>query len=250
MNVHVFDTPDALGAFAAQRIMRAIGARPDAVIGLATGSSPLSTYQAWAALAAAQGTDLSGVRGFALDEYAGLDPAHPESYTSVINATVTVPVGLNPAQVRVPSGVAEPAAEAADFEAAIRAAGGVDVQLLGLGRNGHLGFNEPGSAFDSRTRTVPLTDSTVRDNARFFDGDETQVPTLSITQGIGTILEARELVVVVIGEAKAAAAAASIEGPQSSEVPGSALRNHPNVLWLLDEAAASQLQGRPVTLAG
>lgn len=240
MEVRVFDDTAALGRFAAEQVLEAIVARPNAVIGLATGSSPLALYSAWAELARERGLDMSAVRGFALDEYAGIDPAHPESYRSVISATVVGPTGLTPSLVQVPATEASPEAAAA-YEQAIAAVGGVDVQILGIGRNGHLGFNEPGSTVDSRTRRVTLSAETIADNARFF-GSEADVPDEAITQGLGTILEARKLVIVAIGEAKAAAVAAAINGPVTEDVPASFAQRHSNVVYVLDAAAASQLQ--------
>lgn len=239
MEVRVFDDVDELGRFAAEHVISAISAQPDAVIGLATGSSPLSLYAAWAELARERGLDQSAVRGFALDEYAGIDPEHPESYHSVITKTVVEPVGLEPSLIAVPS--AEATEEAATaYEEAITAAGGVDVQILGIGRNGHLGFNEPGSPLDSRTRRVSLTAETIADNARFFDS-AADVPTEAITQGLGTIMDARKLVIVAVGEAKAAAVAAAIEGPVTPDVPASLAQRHANVVYAIDRAAASQL---------
>ncbi|MEB4613452.1 glucosamine-6-phosphate deaminase [Leucobacter sp. M11] len=232
---------ERLGELAAEQILQALSHRDHPVLGLATGSSPLSAYRALARLVAERGLDLSGLLGFALDEYVGLDPEHPESYHSVISSTVTEPLGLRPEQVRVPSGSADPAIECADFEAAILAAGGVDLQILGIGRNGHLGFNEPGSPVDSRTRIVPLTDETVSDNARFFDGDTSLVPRSAITQGLGTILDAQELIVIAIGSEKAAAVRGALEGPVSVDLPASVLRQHPRVHWYLDPLAAALL---------
>ncbi|KIP51766.1 glucosamine-6-phosphate deaminase [Leucobacter komagatae] len=245
MEVRVFDEPADLGCFAAEQVIAAITEKPDAVIGLATGSSPLPLYRAWADIARERGLDLSQVRGFALDEYAGIDPAHPESYHTVVTQTVVEPVGLTPELVAVPDADAS-AESAAAYEAAIAAAGGIDVQILGIGRNGHLGFNEPGSPLDSRTRKVQLTAETITDNARFFDS-EADVPTEAITQGLGTIMDARKLVIVAVGEAKAAAVAAAIHGPVTERVPASIAQRHANVVYVLDAAAASQLPARSVT---
>jgi glucosamine-6-phosphate deaminase len=240
MGIQIFRDAEQLGDCVARRIVAIIDHHPEAVIGLATGSSPLATYAAWARIAAVRGTAQGGVRGFALDEYLGIDPEHSESYRNVIRRTVTEQVGLDPDRVRVLAGTGDVVAQAAVFEADIITAGGVDLQLLGLGRNGHLGFNEPGSAFDSRTRVIDLTESTIADNARFFAG-VTDVPTQAVTQGLGTILAARELVVIALGEGKAEAVAASLEGPETIDMPGSVLRRHQNVHWCLDEAAASRL---------
>jgi glucosamine-6-phosphate deaminase len=228
---------EAAGALAADAIEGLVRDRPDAVLGLATGSTPLTT---WGSLAA-RGLDLSRVRGFALDEYVGLPPGHPESYRAVITREVVEPLGLTPELVRVPAdrGPLETAGE--DYERAIVDAGGVDLQILGIGRTGHIGFNEPGSSFASLTRVKTLTASTRLDNARFFDS-VADVPRHCITQGLGTILRARHLVLLAFGEAKAEAVAGAVEGPLTASVPGSAIQLHSHVTVIVDEAAASQLR--------
>ncbi|MGO3146099.1 MAG: glucosamine-6-phosphate deaminase [Leucobacter sp.] len=243
MSIHIFDDASELGRFSAELIVEAIKARPDAVIGLATGSTPLPVYRAWAEIVAERNIDVSRVRGFALDEYADLDPEHPESYHAVIARDVVASVGLTPELVAVPSSVGTPEAATA-YEAAIADAGGIDVQILGIGRNGHLAFNEPGSSMDSRTRRVALTPETIADNARFFD-TLTDVPTEGFTQGLGTVMEARSLIIVATGEAKAAAIAAAIHGPVTEDLPASIVQRHPNVVFVLDTAAASLLTGHP-----
>lgn len=239
MTVRVFDDLAKLGRFAAEHVVEAIEAKPDAVIGLATGSTPLPLYHAWAEIVAQRGLDVSRVRGFALDEYAGIDPAHHESYHSVVDREVVQQLGLTPELVSVPPTEAT-AADAAAYEAAIAQAGGIDVQILGIGRNGHLAFNEPGSPLDSRTRRIALTPETIADNARFF-ASAADVPTEAITQGLGTIMEARKLVIVAIGGSKAEAVAAALEGPVTAELPASIAQRHPNVVFVLDTAAASLL---------
>lgn len=240
MKIHVFDTVDELAAAAAQRIVDVIEEHDKPVIGLATGSSPVPVYAAWGSLARERGLGMDHVRCFALDEYVGIDPSHPESYHSVIHRDATTVIGLNPDIVRVPQGTGDVSANAAEYDTAIRESGGIDLQILGLGRNAHLGFNEPGSPADSRTREVQLTEETISDNARFFN-DVSEVPTRAITQGMGTIADARELLIVVTGEAKAASVAAAINGPVTEAVPASLVREHPNVTWYLDSAAASLL---------
>ncbi len=231
----------AAGEIAAAEIAALVTAKPDAVLGLATGSTPLTT---WAALGR-RGLDLSRVRGFALDEYVGLPVGHPESYRAVITREVVEPLGLTPALVHVPaegrSGV-EYATAGADYEAMIEAAGGVDLQILGLGRTGHIGFNEPGSSLASLTRVKTLTAQTRIDNARFFGGDVDAVPRHCVTQGLGTILRARKLVLLAFGEAKAEALAAAVEGPVTASLPGSAIQLHRDALVIVDEGAASRLQ--------
>ncbi|QIM19464.1 glucosamine-6-phosphate deaminase [Leucobacter coleopterorum] len=242
MQIHISPDAEALGDALAQRIVAAVQANPTAVIGLATGSSPVAAYRAWGRIATSLGLDQNRVRGFALDEYIGLEAGHPESYHSVIQRDVVEVVGLDPHLVHVPNGNGEPG-EAEAYDRAIREAGGIDVQILGIGRNGHLGFNEPGTAFDSRTHVVDLTAETIADNARFF-ASSAEVPTTAITQGLGTIFEARELVVIATGSAKAAAVAAALEGPCTEELPASLLQRHPNVHWFIDEDAASLLSGK------
>ncbi|MBK0421589.1 glucosamine-6-phosphate deaminase [Leucobacter sp. CSA2] len=242
MDVRVLADLEALGNAAAEHLVAQVERKPDAVIGLATGSSPVVAYREWGGLARRREISLDRVRGFALDEYIGLDPEDPRSYHAVIRDDAVNVVGLDPERVRVPFArtVAEAAETGAEYERAIAAAGGIDLQILGIGRNGHLAFNEPGSAVDSRTRAVELTPETREDNARFFESAD-QVPTHAITQGIGTILEARALLMIATGAAKAAAVAAAIEGPETEALPASFLRRHADVIWLLDEAAASRL---------
>lgn len=229
------------GELAAGAIVELVRSRPDAVLGLATGSTPLTTYRALARRIDAEGLDVSRVRGFALDEYVGLPAGHPEGYRQVITREVVEPLGLAPGLVRVPNGDPATIATAAeDYDAAIAAAGGVDLQILGIGRTGHIGFNEPGSSLASRTRVKTLTERTRIDNARFFDSID-DVPMHCVTQGIGTILEARHLVLLAFGEAKAEALAAAVEGPVSASQPGSAIQLHPHATVIVDEAAASRL---------
>jgi len=225
------------GEIAASIIASIVESRAEAVLGLATGSTPLST---WAALAA-RGLDLSRVRGFALDEYVGLPVGHPESYRAVIDREVVGPLGLNRALVRVP-GDDGPASGAGErYESAIVEAGGVDVQVLGIGRTGHIGFNEPGSSLASLTRIKTLAEQTRADNARFFASAE-EVPRHCITQGLGTILRARQLILLAWGSAKAPAIAAALEGPLSASTPGSAIQLHPRVTVIVDAAAAAGLR--------
>ena len=235
--VVIVGTREEAGVLAADRIEALVRRKPDAVLGLATGSTPLPV---WAALRE-RGLDLSRVRGFALDEYLGLPAGHPESYHDVIAREVVEPLGMDPALVRVPGddGPVDGAGER--YEAAIRDAGGVDLQVLGIGRTGHIGFNEPGSSLASRTRVKTLTEQTRRDNARFFDSLD-EVPRHCLTQGLGTISDARELVLLAFGEAKAEAVAGAVEGPVSASLPASVIQLHPEVTVLLDEAAASRLR--------
>lgn len=230
-----------VGAVAAGRIAALVSAKPEAVLGVATGSSPLETYRSLAARREA-GLDLSRVSAFALDEYVGIRHDHPESYHAVIDREVVGPLGLDPSRVHVPNGLAADLdAACEEYEAQIAAAGGVDLQLLGIGANGHIGFNEPTSSLSSRTRVKTLAPRTRADNARFFDSPE-QVPVHCLTQGLGTILDARRALLVAQGEQKARAIAAMVEGPLSSRWPGSVLQLHRRATIVIDEAAASQLE--------
>lgn len=227
------------GELVADAVVALIARKPDAVLGLATGSTPLPVYSALAARAGS--LDLARVSGFALDEYVGLPADHPESYRSVITREVVEPLGLDPERIHVPNGRIETIQSAgAEYERAIVAAGGIDLQLLGVGTDGHIGFNEPGSSFASLTRVKTLTEQTRRDNARFFASPD-EVPMHCITQGLGTILRAEHLVLLAFGEGKADAVAASVEGPLAARMPGSAIQLHPHATVVLDEAAASKL---------
>jgi glucosamine-6-phosphate deaminase len=234
--VIIVDSASAGGTLAAARIARTVAARPDAVLGLATGATPLTTYAALA------GLDLSRVRGFALDEYVGLPPGHPQSYRAVIARTVVEPLGLDPERVHVPGDDDGDIATAGPrYEALLESAGGVDVQILGIGRTGHIGFNEPGSSLASLTRVKTLHEQTRRDNARFFASID-EVPRHCVTQGLGTILRARQLILLAWGEAKAEALAAAVEGPVTAAMPASVVQLHPEVTVIVDEAAASSLR--------
>lgn len=203
-------------------------------LGIATGSSPSPVYREMAR----RGLNLSAVNLFALDEYIGLPHGHPEGYRAVIEGEVAGPLGVSADRVHLPDG-----AQPSDYDRLIAASGGVDLQILGIGHNGHIAFNEPGSSFGSRTRVVDLDQSTREANARFF-GSIDEVPHQSVTQGIDTILNARKLVVMVSGAEKAEAVAASLNGPRTEAVPASVLRDHADVTWFLDSSAASQLPAR------
>jgi glucosamine-6-phosphate deaminase len=238
--VVIVPSAERAGELVADEIVRIIRANPRTVLGLATGSTPLPVYEALRPALA--GVDVSQVRGFALDEYVGIAPGHPESYRSVIAREVVGPLGLDPTRIRVPDGGLAGIEHAGDdYEAAITAAGGVDLQILGIGTDGHIGFNEPGSSFASLTRVKTLTEQTREDNARFFASID-DVPRHCITQGLGTIMRARHLVLLAFGEGKAQAVAGAVEGPVTASLPGSAIQLHPHATVVVDEAAASRLE--------
>ena len=219
-----------------------VSREPKAVLGLATGSSAEPVYENLVSRYQAGEVSFRQVRAFQLDEYVGLPADHPESYRSTIRRQVTERLDLDPAEVRGPDANAtDLLAACAAYEEEIAAVGGVDLQLLGIGTDGHIGFNEPGSSLGSRTRLKTLTAQTRIDNARFFGGDLEKVPRHCITQGVGTIMSARHLVMAVWGEQKADAVAACVEGPVSALVPASALQLHPHATVVCDEAAAAKL---------
>ncbi|MGH3586836.1 MAG: glucosamine-6-phosphate deaminase, partial [Pseudonocardia sp.] len=216
---------------------------PATVLGLATGSSPLKVYDELARRHEETGLSFARAHGFMLDEYVGLPAEHPQRYRNVIETEIASRVAWPADQVHGPDGLAEdiPAACAA-YEQAITDAGGVDLQLLGIGTDGHIAFNEPGSSLASRTRIKTLTRQTRVDNARFFDDDVDQVPAHCLTQGLGTIMAARHLVLLATGRHKAEAVHQLVEGPISAMWPGTVMQLHPHATVLVDDAAASRLQ--------
>ena len=243
MEIVILPAPADVARTAADAIEQQVRSGPS-VLGLATGSTPLGTYQELIRRHRNGGLSFAGAEAFLLDEYVGLPSTHPQSYHSVIRDEFTANVDFVPDAVHGLDGVAEDLeAEVARYEAAIAAAGGVDIQILGIGTDGHVGFNEPMSSLGSRTRIKTLTRQTREDNARFF-GDPSEVPEHVLTQGLGTIREARHLLLLAMGEAKAEAIAAAVEGPVAALCPASALQLHPHVSVLVDEAAASRLAHR------
>lgn len=243
MEVVIVPDAGAVGQVAAGAVADLVARRPEAVLGLATGSSPTSLYRELARRVGAGELSLARCRGFMLDEYVGLPADHPERYRSVVEADLVRPTDLPTERVHGPDGLAtDLLAACAAYEQAIREAGGIDLQILGVGADGHIAFNEPGSSLSSRTRIKTLTDQTRRDNARFFGGDVEAVPRHCLTQGVGTILEARHVVLLASGRAKADAVHHVVEGAVTAMWPGSALQLHPHVTVVVDEDAAARLQ--------
>jgi len=239
----VIAEPDELAQLAAGTIEALLRDKPEAVLGLATGSSPLSTYHELVRLHAEAGLSFARARAFTLDEYVGLPLDHPQSYRNVIARDIAERVDFAPGAVQGPDGLAvDLVAACAGYEQAIAAAGGVDLQILGIGTDGHVGFNEPGSSLASRTRIKTLTEQTRADNARFFGDDIEQVPQHCLTQGLGTIMEARHIVLIASGRTKADAIHQLAEGPVSALWPATILQHHPHVTVLIDHAAAGRLQ--------
>ena len=242
MEVVIAPLPE-LVQLAANAIEDVLRSKPDGVIGLATGSSPLAIYDELARRHREDGLSFAKARGFMLDEYVGLPKDHPERYRNVIEKEIASRVDWPESQVQGPNGLATDIKQAcADYEQAIKDAGGVDLQILGIGTDGHIAFNEPGSSLTSRTRIKTLTAQTREDNARFFDDDIDQVPHHCLTQGLGTIMEARHIVLIATGKQKAEAVHQLVEGPISAMWPGTILQMHPHCTVLLDDAAASRLQ--------
>jgi len=233
----------ALGRLAADAIAQLLRARPDAVLGLATGSSPLAVYDELARRHAEEDLSFARVRAFMLDEYVGLEADHPERYRNVIEKEIASRVDFAEGAVHGPDGLADDLVAACrSYEDSIAAAGGVDLQILGIGTDGHIAFNEPGSSLASRTRIKTLTRQTREDNARFFGDDISQVPEHCLTQGLATIMAARHLVLLATGRGKAEAVHQLVEGPVSAMWPATVLQHHPHVTVLVDDAAASRLQ--------
>ena len=233
---------DAMSRRAATIIAAQIVAKPDCVLGLATGSSPVGTYKNLVAWNKQGDISFKEVRSVNLDEYYGLSPDHDQSYRYFMQTNLFDHVDIVPENTNVPNGLAQdPAAEGERYEALVASLGYADLQLLGMGRNGHIGFNEPCGEFPLITHLVDLTESTIEANARFFASAD-DVPKQALSMGIGTIMKARKILVVVSGEDKADAVAKAVQGPITPEVPASILQLHPDVTIVGDEAALSGLK--------
>src|SRR5690348_3004242 len=243
MEVVILADAKEIGVVAADAVGALMARKPAGVLGLATGSSPVAIYDELAARCEAGLISFREARGFTLDEYVGLPADHPQRYRTVIDEVFVSRVDFVPGAVEGPDGLATdiPAACAA-YENAIQAAGGVDLQILGIGTDGHIAFNEPGSSLASRTRIKTLTRQTRIDNARFFGDDVEAVPTHCLTQGLATIMAARHVILVATGGGKAEAVHHLVEGAVSAMWPATILQHHPHVTVLLDDAAAHRLQ--------
>lgn len=241
MKIIIKDSAADASAAVADMLLQQIGQKPDSVLGLPTGGTPLGVYaRLREAYRNGQGS-YKFLTTFNLDEYVGLSSNDPESYAAYMFENLFGHVNIDLSRTHIPRGSAHDVeAEATRYEGLIFAYGGIDLMFLGLGRNAHIGFNEPGSAHNSRTRRVALTQSTLDANAAYFPAGAVQ-PSHAITMGIGTILESRKIVMLATGEGKAEAVAASVEGPPSDDVPGSALIRHSDATIVLDRAAAANL---------
>lgn len=226
---------------AANIFIQAIEAKPDIVLGLATGGTPVGLYKELIQAHKEKGLDFRGVKSFNLDEYVGLSGDHPQSYRYFMNENLFNHININKLNTCVPDGKAANLPMGCQkYEEDIKVNGGVGLQLLGIGSNGHIAFNEPGSSPDSRTREVDLTEKTIKDNARFFE-DESQVPRKAITMGIGTILEARRIILLATGGNKAEVVAKALKDPVSIEIPASFSQNHPDCTFIVDKESAAGL---------
>ena len=242
MEIIIKENGQAASEAAARVVGRLVREKPNAVIGLATGSTPLKLYTEMIRLHKEEGLDFSEVITFNLDEYIGLPADHEQSYRRFMNENLFDHINIKMENTHVPDGMAtDVPATCAAYEQKIIDAGGIDLQVLGIGSDGHVGFNEPTSSFASRTRIKTLTQQTVADNARFFGGDEAKVPKHCITMGIGTIMDARMNLMLAFGEGKADAIAATVEGAVCSMMPASILQHHPSAKVFVDEAAATKL---------
>ena len=242
--MEVIITPDsARGAETGARILeKLVRTKPHAVLGLATGSTPVGLYRELIRKHREQGLDFGRVTTFNLDEYVGLGADHPASYHRFMHENLFDHVNVPAENIHIPDGLAASIPGfCAEYEAAIRKAGGIDLQVLGIGHDGHVGFNEPSSSLASRTRLKTLTEVTINANKRFFTSEE-EVPRHVITMGVGTIMEARTCLLLAFGEAKADAVAAMVEGPVTAMCPASVLQLHPQVIVITDEAAAARLR--------
>jgi len=229
----------AASALAARIIARLVREKPHAVLGFATGNTPIETYKNLIDLHRREKLDFGDITAFNLDEYVGLDPAHPASYHAYMRANLFDRINIDPEKINIPSGLASDIPISCQhYEDLIRTDGGIDLQILGIGTDGHIGFNEPSSSLSSRTRIKTLTDRTRKDNAAFFGG-ENNVPRHVITMGLGTIMDCRMCLLLAFGRKKARAVAEAVEGPVTAMVPASILQMHPRAVFLLDEDAAS-----------
>jgi glucosamine-6-phosphate deaminase len=242
VDIRIFDNPDHTAAAVAQRVADALAREPALVLGLPTGRTSIGVYEQLRELRARGRVDFARAVAFNLDEFAGIPPSHPGSFRSFMDRHLFAHVNLPPTQIHFLNGVAEdPDAECERYETAIDAAGGIDLQLLGIGSNGHIGFNEPGDELTARTHRVRLAESTRRDNAALFDGDPARVPREALSMGMGTILKAGGLILTAIGERKAHCVERALRGPISTHLPASFLQLHGQVELYLDRAAAGRL---------
>ncbi|MFH1958429.1 MAG: glucosamine-6-phosphate deaminase [bacterium] len=244
MKLIIVETSEQMSRASAELFAQRIRNNPKIVLGLATGGTPERMYAELVRLHREEGLDFSQVVTYNLDEYLGIPGTHDQSYRYFMNKNLFDHINIAKENTHVLNGLAaDVAKECADYETAIKNAGGIDLQLLGIGSNGHIAFNEPGSPADSRTGVVDLTENTIKDNARFFENAD-DVPKQALSMGNGTIMEAKEIVLIADKESKAAAIFRSVEGPVTEEVPASILQKHPDCTFIIDRAAAGKLSSK------
>ncbi len=240
MNLKIVENQETMGRVAADIFSGMIARRPNCVLGLATGSTPVPLYAELARRCHAGEADFAQVRTVNLDEYVGLGPQQPQSYRYFMQTELFDHVNIDPANTKLPDGMAaDLIAACAEYDAQISAWGGIDLQLLGIGHNGHIGFNEPGGAFTLRTHPVMISERTKLANARFFEDDPEKVPAQAITMGIGNIMGARSIVLLVSGESKAEILCRALTGDVTPQVPASVLQLHADVTVIADREAAA-----------
>lgn len=247
MKVRRFSTRDLATVYAAARVESLLAREENPVLGLATGATPIMLYRCLADFHR-QGLSFASVTTINLDEYVGLPPSHPQSYRRFMEDHLFSQIDIDPSRTYIPDGMAaDPEAECGRYDAII-AENPIHLQVLGIGRNGHIGFNEPDLSLKTRTHVIDLTQDTVRANARFFS-HESEVPTRAITMGIQSILQAREIILLAFGRDKAEAVKRALSGDVSTKVPASFLQMHANVTFVLDDEAASLLPAPPHAVA-
>ena len=242
MEIIISETYEEMSRLAADMVKHQLLKKPSSVLGLATGSTPIGLYKELIRLHKEEGLDFSQVITFNLDEYLGLPPSHDQSYRYFMDHNLFHHVNVNPNNIHVPYGHTEDIEEFCQwYEEQIDRAGGIDIQILGIGGDGHIAFNEPGSSLGSRTRLKTLTKQTIDDNARFFE-NEADVPRFAVTMGVGTILEAKKIIMLANGPKKADIVTQALEGPVTAQVSASALQLHQDVVVILDAEAGKTLK--------
>lgn len=232
---------DEMSQKAAKIFIRQIKQKPNSILGLATGSTPLGTYKRLIKAYKNGGIDFSNIITFNLDEYYPIKKEHPQSYWYFMNENLFKRVNIPPANINILDGSTKDVKKTChDFEKKIKRSGGIDLQILGIGQNGHIAFNEPSSSFDSRTRLINLDENTIKANSRFFNSED-EVPRQALSMGLATIMEAKKIVLLVSGERKAEAIKKSLEEPPIEDMPASVLQNHPDCTFVINQEAASRL---------
>lgn len=244
MKVIICENYEEASQKAADIMLEVVKNKPTANLGLATGSTPIKMYELMVKDHKENGTSYQDIKSYNLDEYYGLEKTHPQSYYYFMQKHLFSSIDIKPENIHVPSGAGD-IQENCDEYNKMLAENPIDIQLLGIGSNGHIGFNEPGTPFDSVTHKVDLKQSTIEDNARlFFNGKIEDVPTQAVSMGIANIMKAKKVLLIASGEGKAKAIQATVEGPKTTDVPASALQDHPDCILVVDEAAASLLKNK------